>query len=203
MQDRGRRVRAQRPAFRAAARRREPRRASSCPCPASTTPATPPPASRPASSSGSIPSTPGGRSPASPGSRGASSSAARSAASPSSTTTPTCPARCAPPSAAAPGGGFERIVCVFQPHRYSRVATLAPEFADAFEGADLVVVTDIYAAGEAPRPGVSGKLVLDAIVQRPSRPPGRVYVPNREDLVAYLRTILRPGDCASPSPPAT
>ena len=95
--------------------------------------------------------------------------------------------------AAAAGGGFTRIVCVFQPHRYSRVATLAREFADAFEAADVVAVTDIYPAGEAPRPGISGRLVLDAIVS--AHPAARaVYVPSRKDLVTYLRTILRPGD---------
>ena len=94
---------------------------------------------------------------------------------------------------AARGGGFERIVCVFQPHRYSRVATLAPDFADAFEEADVVAVTDVYAAGEQPRPGVSGRLVLDAVVR--AHPTARaVYVPNRDDLVSYLRAILRPGD---------
>jgi UDP-N-acetylmuramate--alanine ligase len=94
---------------------------------------------------------------------------------------------------AARGGGFERIICVFQPHRYSRVATLAHDFADAFEGADIVAVTDVYPAGETPRPGVSGKLVLDAIVR--AHPGARaVYVPNRDDLVTYLRAILRPGD---------
>ncbi|MFZ2058113.1 MAG: UDP-N-acetylmuramate--L-alanine ligase [Acidimicrobiales bacterium] len=94
---------------------------------------------------------------------------------------------------AARGGGFGRIVCVFQPHRYSRVAMLAPEFADAFEGADLVVVTEVYAAGELPRPGVSGKLVLDAMIR--AHPRARaVYVPRRDDVVAYLRTNLRPGD---------
>ena len=94
---------------------------------------------------------------------------------------------------AARAGNFGRIVCVFQPHRYSRVATLAPDFADAFQQADIVAVTEIYPAGETPRPGVSGKLVLDAIVH--SHPGARaVYVPNRDDLVTYLRTILRPGD---------
>ena len=91
------------------------------------------------------------------------------------------------------GGSFERVVCVFQPHRYSRVAMLAPGFADSFEGADLVVVTDVYPAGEMPRPGVSGKLVLDAIL-RAHRDARAVYLPNREDVVAYLRENLRPGD---------
>jgi UDP-N-acetylmuramate--alanine ligase len=94
---------------------------------------------------------------------------------------------------AARGGAFGRIVCVFQPHRYSRVAALAPDFADAFQQADVVAVTDVYPAGELPRPGVSGRLVLDAIVRAH---PGAeaVYVPNREDLVTYLRATLRPGD---------
>jgi UDP-N-acetylmuramate--alanine ligase len=70
---------------------------------------------------------------------------------------------------------------------------LASGFADSFEGADLVVVTDVYPAGEMPRPGVSGKLVLDAIL-RAHRDARAVYLPNREDVVAYLRENLRPGD---------
>jgi UDP-N-acetylmuramate--alanine ligase len=94
---------------------------------------------------------------------------------------------------AARGGSFGRIVCVFQPHRYSRVATLASGFADAFENADILVVTGIYSAGETPRPGVSGKLVMDAVIS--AHPDARVfYVPSRDDLVSYLRMILRPGD---------
>ena len=94
---------------------------------------------------------------------------------------------------AARGGGFDRIIAVFQPHRYSRVATLSTEFADSFEGADIVVITWVYAAGEAPRPGVSGKLVLDAILR--AHPGARAsYVASRDELVAHLRAILRPGD---------
>jgi len=90
-------------------------------------------------------------------------------------------------------GGFDRVVCVFQPHRYSRVAALAPAFADAFVGADLVVVTEIYGAGEPSRPGVSGQLVVDAIVTA-HREATVAYVPGRDDLVGYLRSILEPGD---------
>ena len=69
---------------------------------------------------------------------------------------------------AARGGGFRRIVCVFQPHRYSRVAALAPRFADAFVGADEVVITDIYTAWETPVPGVSGRQIFDSGPRRPS-----------------------------------
>ncbi len=90
-------------------------------------------------------------------------------------------------------GEWDRIVCVFQPHRYSRTAVLWQDFADAFEFADQVVLTDVYAAGEEPRPGVSGKLVLDAVLTaHPDTPV--VYMPNRSSLVAYLRGALRPGD---------
>ena len=75
-------------------------------------------------------------------------------ASPSSTTTPTSPARSRRPwprPAPAAGDGSS---AVFQPHRYSRTATLWHDFGDAFVDADVVVLTDVYAAGETPRPGV-------------------------------------------------
>ncbi len=65
--------------------------------------------------------------------------------------------------AAARNGGWPRVVAVFQPHRYSRTAELWPEFGRAFADADVVVVTDVYGAGEAPVPGVSGRLVADAV----------------------------------------
>jgi UDP-N-acetylmuramate--alanine ligase len=87
----------------------------------------------------------------------------------------------------------ERLVAVFQPHRYTRVHALADEFGPAFRDADLLVVTDVYGAGETPIPGVSGKLVVDAVdAADPSREVA--YLPRREDLVAYLLSHLRPGD---------
>ena len=104
------------------------------------------------------------------------------------------PAEVAATLAAARRGRFERIVAVFQPHRYSRVAALAADFADAFVEADLVVITGIYAAGEAVLPGVSAKLVGDAILG--AHPGAAVaYVPQRGDLLAYLADNLRAGDC--------
>jgi UDP-N-acetylmuramate--alanine ligase len=96
--------------------------------------------------------------------------------------------------AAARRGGWRRIVCVFQPHRYSRVAGLWRDFADAFVGADLVVITGIYGAGEAPRPGVSARLVADAVTS--AHPDQRVaYLERRGELVEYLHRSLEPGDC--------
>ena len=87
----------------------------------------------------------------------------------------------------------ERLVAVFQPHRYSRVAALGPEFGASFADADLLAVTDVYSAGEVPVPGVSGKTVVDAI--RAADPTRTVdYLPRREDLVVYLVNRLRQGD---------
>ena len=95
--------------------------------------------------------------------------------------------------AAAKAGEWGRVVCVFQPHLYSRTADLAAEFGDAFVDADLVVVTDIYGAREAPVPGVTGKLVVDAVLDRHPRQQV-AYLPGRADVAAYLQRNLRPGD---------
>jgi UDP-N-acetylmuramate--alanine ligase len=65
--------------------------------------------------------------------------------------------------AAARRYGASRLWVVFQPHRYTRTADLAPDFGAPLAQADRVIVTDVYAAGEAPIPGVSGKLVAEAV----------------------------------------
>jgi len=94
---------------------------------------------------------------------------------------------------AAGEGEWGRVVCVFQPHRFSRISALWPGFGAVFGGADQLVVTDIYPAGEAPRPGVSGKLIVNAVLDAdPWRP--LAYLPKRPDLVPYLCSVLRPGD---------
>ena len=95
--------------------------------------------------------------------------------------------------AAARDGGWRRVVAVFQPHRFTRTAALWRDFADAFVDADLVVLTDVYSAGEAPRPGVSGKLLVNAVLDAHSQT--RVaYLPGRGEIAPYLRRALRPGD---------
>ena len=94
---------------------------------------------------------------------------------------------------AAAVGGWDRVVCVFQPHRYTRTRDLWRSFGDVFAGADLLVVTDVYAAGQQPIPGVTGKLVLDAVLD--AHPWRRAaWLPSRADLLAYLSAELRPGD---------
>ncbi len=95
--------------------------------------------------------------------------------------------------AAARAGGWDRIVCVFQPHRYTRTAALWRDFAGAFADADVLAVTDVYAAGQEAMPGVSGKLIVDAVLDAS---PGRrvAWLPRRSDVLAWLAAELRPGD---------
>ena len=95
--------------------------------------------------------------------------------------------------AAARSGGWTRVVATFQPHRYSRTLALADGFGSAFGDADRVIVTDVYGAGEQPMPGVSGKLVSDAVCASfPGRPVA--YMPHRAEVVGYLESVLKPGD---------
>lgn len=94
---------------------------------------------------------------------------------------------------AAREGAWRRVVAVFQPHRYSRTEALWRDFAEAFADADVVILTDVYSAGERPRPGVSGRLVLRAVLD--ARPSTDVtYLPRHSDLAAQVPRIARPGD---------
>lgn len=86
-----------------------------------------------------------------------------------------------------------RVVVLFQPHLYSRTLTMADSFATAFDGADVVVVTDVYGAREEPIPGVSGRLVSDAVRARGSGATV-VYVPRLEEAAAFVAGISRSGD---------
>ena len=90
-----------------------------------------------------------------------------------------------------------RVIAVFQPHRYSRTRALYREFGEALTLADAVLVTDVYGAGEMPQPGVSGKLIVDAVCESPSRPgtrPDVYYIPDQHDIPGVLRTIAEPKD---------
>lgn len=82
---------------------------------------------------------------------------------------------------------------VFQPHRFTRTAALSREFGEAFGSADRVVLLDVYSAGEAPVPGVSGKTVVDALLR--SHPRTRLaYFPHRSATAPYVAERARPGD---------
>ncbi|MBK9516415.1 MAG: UDP-N-acetylmuramate--L-alanine ligase [Anaeromyxobacter sp.] len=84
-----------------------------------------------------------------------------------------------------------RVVCLFQPHRYSRTRDLHAEFATAFNDADVLLVTDVYAAGEEPLPGVSAAGLVEAVRACGHR--DATFVP-RAGLAAAARARLQPGD---------
>lgn len=86
-----------------------------------------------------------------------------------------------------------RVIAVFQPHRYSRTRTLHREFGEAFGAADAVLITDVYGAGEMPQPGVSGKLIVDAICETREHP-DVYYVPEQAAIPGVLRAIANSGD---------
>ena len=91
------------------------------------------------------------------------------------------------------GDQWKRIVAVFQPNRYNRMAELWPAYRDAFVDADVVVITEIFASGTEPIPGVTGKLVVNAILDAHPRT-AVVWLPRRTDLVDYVAATLRPHD---------
>jgi UDP-N-acetylmuramate--alanine ligase len=82
-----------------------------------------------------------------------------------------------------------RLIVAFQPHRYSRTRDLFADFAPALGGADVVVLTDIYAAGEPPLDSVTAASLVATF---PSTKPVH-HVP-RSELVARLSALVRPGD---------
>jgi UDP-N-acetylmuramate--alanine ligase len=91
------------------------------------------------------------------------------------------------------GDGWERVVAVFQPNRYHRIAEMWADYHSAFVDADVVVLTDVYASGTTPIPGVTGKLLVNAVLDR--HPSSRVvWLPRRDDLVAFVAREVRPGD---------
>lgn len=85
-----------------------------------------------------------------------------------------------------------RIVAIFQPHRYTRTKALLPEFSTAFQDADVVVLTDIYSAGET-YSGLDGSDVAHAIRQHHKNVH---YCPTLEDVSQWLQLHLRPNDMA-------
>jgi UDP-N-acetylmuramate--alanine ligase len=95
---------------------------------------------------------------------------------------------------AAAKAGFDcRVVTVFQPHRYTRTQVLRQEFLTAFDEADVLVVMDIYAAGETPIPGVSASDLAEGIRAHGHR--HVIYLgSDRARVATHVCEISRPGD---------
>jgi len=94
--------------------------------------------------------------------------------------------------AAAKGPAGRRVVCLFQPHRYTRTKHLLEEFFTAFNQADRVIIMDIYPAGEQPIAGVSGQAVCEGIKGYGHK--DAVHIAGREQVVEHLLRTLAPGD---------
>jgi UDP-N-acetylmuramate--alanine ligase len=82
-----------------------------------------------------------------------------------------------------------RVIAIFQPHLYSRTRIFASDFGAALGLADQAIVLDVYAAREDPEPGVTGRLVADAV------PGGRaLFLPDRTQVASLIARIAEPGD---------
>jgi len=86
----------------------------------------------------------------------------------------------------------KRIIVVFQPHRYTRTKALFEEFLTAFTEADVLIVTDIYAASEEPIPGVTAETLCEGI--RQSGLKEVVHISDFDQIVELLLEIARPSD---------
>ena len=98
---------------------------------------------------------------------------------------------------AASSLGYNKVHVLFQPHRYSRVGlftqVLHDEFGSAFDKADTVTFMDVYPAGEAPVPGVSGKTFLNVVLEHEGHPPAR-YVARRTEVIDAVLEQAGAGD---------
>jgi UDP-N-acetylmuramate--alanine ligase len=93
---------------------------------------------------------------------------------------------------AAKAGGFRRIFAIFQPHRYSRTMHLMEDFASAFNLADVVLLLDIYPAGEAPIEGVTTPVLIEKI--RSFGHKNVVYAPSYDMVESWVAENAKDGD---------
>jgi UDP-N-acetylmuramate--alanine ligase len=89
------------------------------------------------------------------------------------------------------GWNPQRLLAVFQPHRYTRMSYLSTEFARSFGLADLVIVTDIYPAFEQPIPGVTARALVEAIQRENAH---AYYAQDKAEVFSLLQRLARPGD---------
>ena len=95
-------------------------------------------------------------------------------------------------AAARTGWPGKRVVLVFQPHRYTRTRDLMDDFAQVLSEADVLVLLDVYAAGEAPIAGADGRAIARAVRSRGAVEP--VFVESLDELTPVLKDVLEDGD---------
>jgi UDP-N-acetylmuramate--alanine ligase len=89
-------------------------------------------------------------------------------------------------------GWRRRVVCVFQPHLYSRTRDFYEDFGRSFFNADVLIVTDVYPAREEPIQGVTGELIVNAAKSFGHK--NAQYVPDAKNIPDFLVKVKQPGD---------
>jgi UDP-N-acetylmuramate--alanine ligase len=102
------------------------------------------------------------------------------------------PTECKATLSGAKAGWRRRVVCVFQPHLFSRTRDFYEDFGKSFLLSDVLVVTDIYPAREEPIQGVTGELIVNAAKQFGHK--DVYYVPDKKQVPVFLQTIVKQGD---------
>ncbi len=88
--------------------------------------------------------------------------------------------------------GKYRVICIFQPHRYTRTESLLEDFATAFEAADVVIMTDIYSAGESPINGITGMSIPRRMKEKTGKE--AIYIEDIDEVPSFLGDYVKPND---------
>ena len=102
------------------------------------------------------------------------------------------PTECRATLSGVKSGWRRRVVCVFQPHLYSRTRDFYEDFGKSFLLSDVLIVTDIYPAREEPIQGITGELIVNAAKQFGHKDVH--YVPDKKQIPAFLRSVVKNGD---------
>ena len=87
----------------------------------------------------------------------------------------------------------KRIIIVFQPHRYTRLANLKDKFNGCFDIGDILIITDVYGSGEQPIPGITGKTLIDSLIDNGFKNK-ILYIPKLQDVTEYLEINMKQDD---------
>jgi UDP-N-acetylmuramate--alanine ligase len=102
------------------------------------------------------------------------------------------PTECRATLSGVKSGWRRRVICVFQPHLYSRTRDFYEDFGKSFLLSDVLVVTDVYPAREEPIQGVNGELIVNAAKQYGHKDVH--YIPDKKNIPAFLKSIVKSGD---------
>jgi UDP-N-acetylmuramate--alanine ligase len=102
------------------------------------------------------------------------------------------PTECRATLSGVKSGWRRRVICVFQPHLYSRTRDFYEDFGKSFLLSDVLIVTDVYPAREEPIQGVNGELIVNAARQFGHKDVH--YVPDKKEIPTFLKSVVKSGD---------